>query len=199
MNESSQLLYNSRSEPTQNKNNKSASMSETTGLKVLCFINVLLLAACCGMIYFTVYWIVGCVCLAVGSVIDLIILGGRSSGSSYSLCWHIFMAISVGLCSAGLGYWAHDICVQSKAGGIFQEELEQQCIFSATTTICGFLITVLEVVIIIVGRMARIPACCCNQTVHPSTQPVVIQVPASQAQIYDTSVQAVDQQTKCHV
>ena len=178
-------------------------MAETTGLKILCFINVLLLAACCGMIYFTVYWIVGCVCLAVGAIIDLVILTGRSSGSSYSLCWHIFMAISVGLCSIGLGYWAHDVCVLSQAGGIIHEELEQQCIFSSATTICGIVITVLEVVIIVVGKMAQIPACCCNQTVYPSVQPVVVQVPTNQTQIYDTSVQPVPQQTtndsKCPV
>ena len=109
------------------------------------------------------------------------------------------MAISVGLCTIGLGYWTHDVCVESRKGGFFQEELEQQCIFSTATAIGGISITILEIIIIIVGRMARIPACCCNQAVHPLATPVVVQIPADQTHVYNSSVQGANHDEKCPV
>ena len=155
--------YKGARKPTSNRKHcnykKLTKMTESrTVLQALCSINVMLLIACCGMMYFTPYWIIGCVILTVGSVIDLLLAFGYQS---YTLCWHVFMATIVGCSSAfvEVSIFYSEICSKAVPKGDLPES--NTCILTAVTAGCGFLITIIEIVIILVGVKAKIPMFCC--------------------------------------
>ena len=132
-----------------------------TVLQALCSFNVMLLIACSGMMYFMPYFVIGSVLLTVGAVIDLLLAFGYQS---YTLCWHVFLATIVGVSSAFMevSIFYSGICVEPVSKDDSFEK--SQCILTAVTAGCGFLITIIEIVIILVGVKAKIPFFCCLTT-----------------------------------
>ena len=137
----------------------------------LCVLNTVLLSVSCWLLWIWKFWIAGFwLLLTVGAVIDVIMVLLRND--SITSGWHLFMAISVGICSIlGMGVYTAIHCTAGNG---------TNCSYMIAVTVIGIIISIIEVFIIVVGKRAGYQqgCCCCSSPqVKPQVYPVVATYP----------------------
>ena len=149
----------------------------------LCGLNIVLLAIECWLIWISPFWIVGVLILTVGALVDLILVFGCQN-DSMTIGWHIFMAIACGICSTlGMGSYTGTWC--AKYG------MYKFCKYMIAATVIGVVITIVEIVLVQIGKRAGFSPCyccgCCDSA--PMVQPAVYPVYPTQTVITMPAVQ----------
>ena len=149
----------------------------------LCGLNLLLLAIECWLIWISPFWILGVLILSACSLIDLIVVFGCRK-DSLTICWHTFMAVTCGLCSTlGMGSYTGTWCVRYG--------MHKFCKYMIAATVIGVVITIIEIVLVQIGKRAGFSSCyccgCCDPA--PMIQPTVYPVYPAQTVITMPAVQ----------
>ena len=131
-------------------------------------VNIGLLALVIGVMYWSVFYIVGAVILLVGSIVDFVCSRNQLS---YCYGWHVFMVISSAISIIGGIFWTHDICLIANTCRYCPDAFTQ-CVFTAIITVLAVAITIVETVILIGDSRSGGRCCCCSQPV-PTTEVVL--------------------------
>ena len=136
----------------------------------LCLLNIVLLSISCWLVFISPFWIVGCLVLTIGAVVDVIMV--RLHNDYITTGWHWFMAFAAGVCSIlGMGIWTAVYCAL--------EGVDRYCSCMIAATIIGIVVSIIEVFIILVGKRAGYRQGCCCCCSPPTEQTVVYPVIAT--------------------